>query len=111
MLLEILRFAAGSLFFVSGLAIFVIEIYGNFRFTYVLNRMHAASIGDSLGIVLCLVGLMIFSGFTFVTLKLAAVTVFLWFSTPVCSHLVAKLETETNEELERECKVDNECRG
>lgn len=107
---EILRFGAGALFFLSGLIIFVIEIYGNYRFSYVLNRMHAASIGDSLGIVLCLIGLMIFSGFTFVTLKLAAVTVFLWFSTPVCSHLVAKLETETNDELEQECEVERECR-
>lgn len=111
MIAELIQFVAGSLFFLFGLVIFVIEIYGNYRFTYVLNRMHAASIGDSLGIVLCLIGLMIFSGFTFVTLKLAAVTVFLWFSTPVCSHLVAKLETETNDELERECEVDRECRG
>lgn len=107
---EWIRFFAGAFFFVAGLAIFVTEIYGNFRFSYVLNRMHAASIGDSIGIGLCLLGLMIFSGFSFVTLKLAAVLCFLWFSTPVSSHLVAKLEAETNEKLSKECEVDDECR-
>ncbi len=111
MLLEILRFGAGALLFLSGLIIFAVEIYGNYRFSYVLNRMHAASIGDSLGIVLCLLGLMLFSGLSFVTLKLAAVVVFLWFSTPICSHLVAKLEAETNDLLEQECEVEQECRG
>ena len=110
MYIELFRFILGAFLFVSGLIIFVIEIFGNFRFGYVLNRMHAASIGDSFGIILCLFGLMIFSGFSFLTLKLGSVVVFLWFSTPVCTHLVAKLETETNEELENECEVEEGCR-
>ena len=110
MVSEWIRFFAGAFFLLAGLAIFVIEIYGNFRFSYVLNRMHAASIGDSIGIGLCLMGLMIFSGFSFVTFKLVSVLCFLWFSTPVCSHLVAKLEAETNEKLSRECEVEKKCR-
>jgi multicomponent Na+:H+ antiporter subunit G len=111
MYLEWIKFFLGSLFFVSGLLIFVIEIFGNFHFSYVLNRMHTASIGDSIGIGLCLLGLMIFSGFSFLMLKLGAVIVFLWFSTPVSAHLVAKLEAETNEKLHDECEVDEQCRG
>lgn len=110
MFTEWLQFIAGTFFFIAGLVIFVIEIFGNYRFGYVLNRMHAASIGDSFGIILCLFGLMIFSGFSFLTLKLGAVAVFLWFSTPICTHLVAKLETETNDELEKECEVEDGCR-
>ncbi|NCB42518.1 MAG: sodium:proton antiporter [Clostridia bacterium] len=110
MYMEWIRFIAGSFFFIAGLIIFVIEIFGNFRFGYVLNRMHAASIGDSFGIILCLVGLMIFSGISFLTLKLGSVAVFLWFSTPVCTHLIAKLEMETNEEIEKECEVEEGCR-
>jgi len=110
MYIEWIRFIVGSFFFIAGLIIFVIEIYGNYIFGYVLNRMHAASIGDSFGIILCLVGLMMFSGMSFLTLKLGSVAVFLWFSTPVCTHLIAKLETETNEEIEKECEVEEGCR-
>lgn len=103
--MEMIRFVIGSILIFAGLVIFAIEVYGNYRFGYVLNRMHSASIGDSFGIVLCLAGMMCFFGLSQVSLKIAFVIVFLWFSSPVCSHIVAKLETETNEELDKECEV------
>ena len=48
--LEWLRFLAGAALLLMGLGIFVIEMIGVFRFHYVLNRMHAAAMGDTLGI-------------------------------------------------------------
>ena len=103
--MEMIRFVLGSLFILCGLAIFIIEIFGNFRFGYVLNRMQAAAIGDSFGIVLCLVGTMFYFGWSLACLKLLFVEIFLWLSSPVSSHLVAKLEAETNEDLGKEVKI------
>lgn len=48
--LEWVRFLAGAVLMLCGLGIFVIEMIGVFRFKYILNRMHAAAIGDTLGI-------------------------------------------------------------
>lgn len=95
------RFLAGLFFLLIGLGIFVVEMIGVFRFKYVLNRMHAAAMGDTLGIGASLVGLMIMSGFNFTTLKLFLIVVFLWFSSPVSSHLIARLEVTTNEETQK----------
>ena len=103
--MEMMRFVLGSLFILCGLVIFIIEIFGNFRFGYVLNRMQAAAIGDSFGIVLCLVGTMFYFGWSLACLKLLFVEIFLWLSSPVSSHLVAKLEAETNEDLGKEVKI------
>ncbi|MBR3395511.1 MAG: monovalent cation/H(+) antiporter subunit G [Firmicutes bacterium] len=103
--MEMIRFVLGSLFILCGLVIFIIEIFGNFRFGYVLNRMQAAAIGDSFGIVLCLVGTMFYFGWSLACLKLLFVEIFLWLSSPVSSHLVAKLEAETNEDLGKEVKI------
>lgn len=103
--MEMIRFLLGTVLIFAGLAIFAVEVYGNYRFGYVLNRMHSASIGDSFGIVLCLAGMICYFGLSQVSLRIAFIIVFLWFSSPVCSHVVAKLETETNEELEKECEV------
>lgn len=103
--MEMIRFLLGTALIFAGLAIFAVEVYGNYRFGYVLNRMHSASIGDSFGIVLCLAGMICYFGLSQVSLRIAFIIVFLWFSSPVCSHVVAKLETETNEELEKECEV------
>lgn len=96
--LEWTRFFIGGGLLLCGLVTFIIEIIGVFRFRYVLNRMHAAAIGDTLGIGFALFGLIIISGFNFTSLKLFLVIVFLWFSSPVSSHLIARLEVSTNEE-------------
>lgn len=84
---------------------FLLEVFGVFKFRYVLNRMHAAAMGDTLGIGASILGLMILFGFRFVTLKLALVLVFLWCASPVSSHLISRLEVVTNEELEKYCEV------
>lgn len=103
--LEWIRLIVGAGFLLCGLIIFVIEMYGIFHLNYVLNRMHAAAMGDTLGISFSLVGLMIFSGFNFTTLKMALIVVFLWFASPVASHLLARLEVSTNENLGEHCQI------
>lgn len=102
---EWIRLIVGSVFLVGGLVTFFTEIFGVFHFRYVLNRMHATAMGDTLGISSCMVGLMIFSGWNFTTLKLLLVVVFLWFASPVSSHVLARLEVATNENLGEHCTV------
>ncbi len=103
-ILEWLRLIAGGALLLSGLNIFLIELYGVFHLKYVLNRMHAAAMGDTLGISFSLVGLMIFSGLNFTTLKMMLIVIFLWLASPVSSHLLARLEVVTNEKLENHCQ-------
>lgn len=102
---EWVRLFLGGALLLCGLIIFLIELYGVFHLKYVLNRMHAAAMGDTLGISFSLVGLMIFSGLNFTTLKMMLIVIFLWFASPVSSHLLARLEVVTNERLENHCKV------
>lgn len=106
MILEWIRFIVGTVVLCIGLATFALEVFGVYRFHYVLNRMHAAAMGDTLGIGISLIGLIIFSGFNFTSLKMLLVVMFLWFSSPVSSHLIARLEVTTNEELEEVCEVE-----
>lgn len=110
-MLEWIRFILGSLFLLIGMVIFCVQLLGVFRYKYVLNRMHAAAMGDTLGISFSLVGLMIFSGLNFTTLKFALVVVFLWCASPVSSHLISRLEVTTNENLEENCRVEDKSAG
>ncbi|MDY3920264.1 MAG: monovalent cation/H(+) antiporter subunit G [Candidatus Limivivens sp.] len=102
---EWIRFLAGAFLLLMGLGIFVIEMIGIFRFQYVLNRMHAAAMGDTLGIGFSLAGLILMNGMNFTSLKLLFVIVFLWFASPVSSHLIARLEVTTDEEKEKHYRV------
>lgn len=99
--IEWVRFLAGAFLLLFGLVIFAIEMVGVFRFRYVLNRMHAAAMGDTLGIGFSLAGLIVMNGFNFTSMKLFLVIVFLWFASPVSSHLIARLEVTTDEEPQK----------
>ncbi len=104
---EWIRFIGGAALIVLGLVIFFIEISGVFRFKYVLNRMHAAAMGDTMGISACIVGLMLMNGLNFTTVKLLCIIVFLWLASPVASHLIAKLEVTTSPDSTEYEKIDN----
>ena len=105
MIWEWFRFILGTLVLLTGVSIFLLEVFGLYRFHFVLDRMHAAAMGDTLGIGVSLLGLIIFSGFNFTSLKMLLVVVFLWFASPVSSHLIARLEVSTNEESAKHYRI------
>ncbi len=106
MFFEWVRLIAGTLFLAAGLSVFALEVFGAFRFDFVLNRMHAAALGDTLGIGFSLIGLIFFSGLNFTSLKMFLVILFLWFASPVSSHLIARLEVSTDGELAEHCRTE-----
>lgn len=102
------RFVLAAILIMVGILIMIIQTFGIFKIHYVLNRMHSAAMGDSLGIFMIIMGLIVIFGPSYASVKLLAVVVLFWFASPVCSHLLAKLEVSTNEHLEEECEVPKE---
>ncbi len=103
--LQWIRFIMAALFIVCGILVEILAIIGVYRFKYVLNRMHSAAIGDTLGLDMVLIGIMIIEGVSYTTLKLIIVLILFMFASPVSSHLIAKMEIETNEGFKDECEV------
>lgn len=104
---EWIKFFLVAIFMISGLLIAYASVYGVFRFRYVLNRIHAAAIMDTLVVGLIMIGCMIYLGFSMVTLKVCFILIFLWLSSPVASHLISKLEVTQNlKKVEQECEVE-----
>ena len=90
--LEWIRFLIGTLLTLGGLFFLVTAVIGNYRFPYVLHRMHAAGIGDTLGLLLLLAGLAVLCVSPFFVLKLALIVALLWIGSPVASHLIMRME-------------------
>ena len=103
--IEWIRFGIVIVLLVFGMSIFFLEIFGVYRFKFVLNRMQIAATGDTLGIGLCLIGLMVANGWDATTAKLALVIVFLWCASPVSSHMIARLEYTTDQTLLENCRM------
>lgn len=102
-----IRFILGAALILFGIGIFFVEIFGLFKFRYVLNRMHAAAMGDTLGLGSVILGLILLNGVNFVSLKLFCVILFLWIASPVASHLMAQMEVETHKDLTKYEEIED----
>ena len=94
-----IRFAASAGFLVLGLVFMILAVFGVNRFDKALNRMHAAAMGDTLGILFVFLGLILMRGFSMDSLKLFLVILFFWTASPVSGHMISRLEVMTDEKL------------
>jgi len=62
---------------------------GALRMPDLYTRMHAASITDSLGAMLVLSGMILQAGFTLAAVKLAAILIFMLFTSPAAANALA----------------------
>ena len=106
-----IKFILVAFLFVSAVVMAVIAVYGTYKFKFVLNRMHAAAMCDTFVLMLALLGVCNFYGFSLPTLKAVLVIVVLWFASTVASHLIARLEVTTNKDLKNECEMEEENNG
>jgi len=96
----------GLALFLFGLFVFFTAVLGLYRFHYVLNRMHAAAVGDALGIFCILAGLIFLHGWSLSAAKTLLILAFLWLTSPVASHLIAEMEVSTISNIHAECKEE-----
>ena len=85
MLIEILSW----ILILGGAFFLFIGSLGMIRLQDFWSRLHAASIIDSAGAGLLLFGMMLQTGITLITVKLAIIVVFLFLTGPTASHAVA----------------------
>ena len=103
--MEVVRLIFAIFFMLCGVISMLSAVLGMFRFKFVLNRMHAAATADTFGLLLTMLGLIIWKGISFEALKMIIIIGFFWVSGPVSSHLIARMEVSTDEKLEEECEV------
>ena len=96
---EWIRFGAAAGLLALGLVFEVMAVFGVNRLQKALNRMHAAAMGDTLGILFVLMGLMVMRGWSMDSLKLFLVIGFFWIASPVSGHMISRLEMMTDENL------------
>ena len=94
-----IRFALSAACLVTGLVFMILAVFGVNRFHRALNRMHAAAMGDTLGILFVFAGLILIRGVSMDSLKLFLVILFFWTAGPVSGHMISRLEAMTDENL------------
>ena len=79
-----------ALFVLAGGFFLVVGGIGLVRLPDLFTRLHAAGVGDTLGVGLFVLGFMFLVDFGIVTAKLALVLLFILLTGPVATHALAK---------------------
>lgn len=80
---------ASWFFIITGSFFTIIGAVGTVRFPDFWARLHAASISDSAGMILLLVGMMLQAGPGLIAIKLVIILIFLFITGPTSTHAVA----------------------
>lgn len=78
------------LLIVAGAFFVVVGGLGLLRMPDVFTRMHAASVTDTVGAGLMLLGMMLAAGFSLISVKLAIILLVILFTSPVATHALAQ---------------------
>ena len=73
----------------AGAVFVLVGGIGALRMPNLYTRMHAASVTDTMGAVLVIAGVMVQAGLSLVTIKLAAILLFLLLTGPTASYALA----------------------
>ena len=78
-------------FIACGIGALLIGSLGLLRLPDVYCRIHAVGMIDTAGASFIILGMIIHEGFTLVSVKLALVGIFLFFTSPIATHAVAQV--------------------
>lgn len=92
--ITMIRMGGSALSIIIGMLFVFAGTFGVLRLPDFYTRLHAAGITDTLGVELILLGLIIQSGFSQMSLKLLMVSFFLFLTSPTATHAVANAAFE-----------------
>ncbi len=78
------------LFMIGGLFFFTTATIGLLRFPDFFTRLHATGKGDTLAVLLFLVGFSFYEGFTLTSLKIIFIAVFMFLAQPTATHALSR---------------------
>lgn len=104
---ETIRYLAATVCMGVGLICVLMGVLGVYRFRFVLNRMHCASVIDTMGMFFILLSLILATCSPAYLPKLLLLLLFLWIGSPIASHLVSRLEVSTDETAAEHVKEED----
>lgn len=104
-MLEWIRFILFTLLLFAGIGFEIVSVIGVNRFRFSLNRLHAASIGDTMGLTCIVLACMLKAGISLLSLKFLLVLVFMMCTSPMSGHLISLLVYRTDPAIDKEAHI------
>lgn len=102
---EWLRFALFCALLLLAAFFLLMSVAGVNRFKFSLNRLHAASINDTMGVLCIALACVVKCGFDALSLKFILVYLFMLLTCPLSGHLIGLLVYRTDENTGKEAPL------
>lgn len=100
--MEIIKDILITISLLTGLFFYFVGAVGLIRMPDAFCRMHATTKCDTLGAGLVFVAVMLYLGFTLMSINILIILIFIWFTNPTAAHYLAKIEYKRLHEKEGE---------
>jgi multicomponent Na+:H+ antiporter subunit G len=84
-----IRTIVTAIFLIIGCFFIFVSAIGVVRFPDFFSRIHPAGKSDTMGQTMVLIGLMVYEGFTLVSVKLLFIIIFIFIANPTATHALA----------------------
>ncbi len=95
--MTIIEIFSGILLLAGGVLMLASAV-GVIRLPDFYTRLHASSIGETLGLVLAGLGLILYNGFNLTSAKILLIVIALFMVNPIGTHLIGKAAIQNGEE-------------
>jgi len=85
-------------FLLAGFFFFLAATVGLLRFPDFFCRLHATGKGDTLAVLLSLIGLSVYEGFSLTSLKILFIAVFMFLAQPTSTHAISRAAMRCGQE-------------
>ncbi len=86
----VVRDVISILIMLAGFFFFVTATMGLLRFPDFYARLHATGKGDTLAVLLSLIGLAVYHGFSLTSAKIVFIAVFMFLAQPTATHAISR---------------------
>ena len=105
--MEWLKFWITAVLLILTLIAMFTAVLGSRRFGFILNRVHAAGISDTVAVFLSALAVAIGLWQGFPALKILLVVIFMWVTAPISAHFLGLIEYHMNQHLEEHMRRED----
>ena len=95
-----------ALLLITGFLLMIVSAVGVLRLPDFFSRLHASSVGETLGIVLAGLGFIVYEGLSLTSVKILLIIIAVFLVNPVGTHLIGKAALQSDQKLQKKEEKD-----
>ncbi len=92
---EWIKFIIVASFLLIGVFSYTTALFGVKKYSFILNSLHCAGLGDTLGLLGILTATIVYIFDFYAAMKILLILIIMWFTSPLSAHLLSEITLKT----------------